>query len=178
LERDFDPSLFDYYPKPYSSARDFVEENLEMQLKGNYLPFVIILKAVGEAIGCTEFSAIDEKNRKLEIGGSWLKRAFHGTAANSEAKFLPLRHAIETLEFVRVQFTANVLNTQSRFGIEKIGGRFEGVLRNAMILPDGTLRDDAYYSIVAKEWAEVRDSLRRRIQGKLAASLVIGDVSV
>ena len=73
----------------------------------------------------------------------------------------------EKLNFVRVQFTANALNNRSRAGIEKIGGTFEGLLRNAMILPDGKLRDDAYYSIFSSEWPLVSKNLQRRIQEKL-----------
>lgn len=34
LESDFEPKLFDYYPKPYSTAKEFVDENLEMQKQG------------------------------------------------------------------------------------------------------------------------------------------------
>lgn len=168
LEENFEPKLFDYYPKPYSTAREFVEENLEMQKSGTFLPFAIVDKATGQAIGCTEFSGVDEKNRKLEIGGSWIKLSYQGSVANSEAKYLLLSHVFENLGYVRVQFTANALNAQSRAGIERIGGRFEGILRNAMILPDGKLRDDAYFSIISQEWTQTRESLRQRIMQKAA----------
>ncbi|MFN7904223.1 MAG: GNAT family N-acetyltransferase [Pseudobdellovibrionaceae bacterium] len=170
LEKDFEPKLFDYYPKPYSTAKEFVEENLEMQKSGTFLPFTIILQSTGQAIGCTEFSGIDERNRKLEIGGSWIKPAVQGSAVNSEAKFLLLRHAFESLNFVRVQFTANELNVQSRAGIEGIGGNLEGILRNVMILPNGRHRDDAYYSIISNEWPEVKERLIIRINRKLKVS--------
>lgn len=166
LEKDFDPSLFDYYPKPYSSAREFVEENLEMQKQGNFLSFAIVHQETGKAIGCTEFSGIDVKNRKLEIGGSWIKKSFQGSPANSEAKFLMLDQVLGKFQYVRVQLTANALNHQSRTGIEGIGAKFEGILRNSMILPDGKLRDDAYYSILGSEWASVKSALRERIWRK------------
>jgi len=167
LEKQFDPTLFDYYPMPYATAQEFVEENLEMEGQASYVPFVIKLASSGEAIGCTEFSAIDLKNRKLEIGGSWLKNSFHRTAANSETKYLLLKHVFQDLEFVRVQFATNVLNKRSRSALEKIGAKFEGILRNAMILPDGTLRDDAYYSVISSEWPSTKELLETRIEGKL-----------
>lgn len=166
LEENFEPKLFDYYPKPYATAREFVEENLEMQKSGTFLPYAIIHKGSGRPIGCTEFSAIDEKNRKLEIGGSWIKPSHQGSAANSESKFLLLCHIFENLEYVRVQFTTNALNAQSRAGIEGVGGKFEGILRNAMILPEGKLRDDAYYSIISKEWPQTKEYLLQRIKRK------------
>lgn len=142
-----------------------------MQKSGTFLPFAIVHQATGKAIGCTEFSGIDKTNLKLEIGGSWIKPSFQGSPANSEAKFLLLHHVFEDLEFVRVQFTANALNVQSRAGIEKIGGKFEGILRNAMILPDGKLRDDAYYSIISREWPETKELLLQRIRMKAQARL-------
>lgn len=167
LEKDFEPALFTYYPKPYSNARTFVEENFEAQKSATFLPFAIVLAATGEAIGCAEFSSIDRNNRKLEIRGSWIRPAYQRTAANSEAKFLLLKHVFEDLEFERVQFTTNVLNAQSRAALEKIGAKFEGILRNAMILPDGSLRNDAYYSIISSEWASVKAALYQRIQERL-----------
>jgi len=69
---------------------------------------------------------------------------------------------------VRVQFTTNVLNAQSRAALEKIGAKFEGILRNAMILPDGTLRDDAYFSVIAAEWPAVKAGLESRVLLKLS----------
>ena len=171
LEKDFDPSLFSFAPKPNATVRQFIEENLELQKKGNFFPYAIILNSTGEAIGCTEISSIDEKNRKLRIGGSWLKKSFHGTAANSESKFLLLQHAFETLNMVRVQFTENVLNRRARAGIENIGGHYEGVARNSMVLPDGKLRDDARYSVIAKDWPGVKTSLELRIQKKFLPAL-------
>jgi N-acetyltransferase len=169
LERDFEPKLFAYYPKPYATAREFVEENLEMQKGGSFLPYAIVHKASHQTIGCTELSGIDTKNRKLEIGGSWIKLSHQGSAANSEAKLLLLQFAFENLGFVRIQFTADALNAQSRSGIEGIGGKFEGILRNAMILTDGTLRDDAYYSIISQEWSETKIQLCQRIRRKALA---------
>lgn len=141
-----------------------------MQKNGAFLPFAVIHKASGRAIGCTEFYGIDEKNRKLEIGGSWIKPAHQGSPANSEMKYLLLQHVFENLKYVRVQFTANALNTQSREGVEGIGGKLEGILPNAMILPDGKLRDDAYYSIIFQDWPETKILLIKRIKQKAIAN--------
>ncbi len=46
--------------------------------------------------------------------------------------------------------------------------KFEGILRNAMILPDGALQDDAYYSIISSEWGPVKAALENRIRKKLS----------
>ncbi len=78
-----------------------------------------------------------------------------------------LRHAFETWQVHRVQLKTDVRNLQSRRAIERIGARFEGVLRNHMPASDGGVRDTAMYSITAGEWPGVRDRLRS-LQGRAA----------
>ena len=129
------------------------------------MPFTTELIATGEAIGSTRFWKIDRKNRKLEIGHTWLSFAWQHTYANTEAKFLMLRHAFETLECVRVQFTTDELNTKSRNAILRLGAKQEGVVRNERIMPDGRKRNSVRFSIIDSEWPEVRSSLEQRLAG-------------
>jgi RimJ/RimL family protein N-acetyltransferase len=76
-----------------------------------------------------------------------------------------LEHAFETLECVRVEFKTDARNERSRAALAAIPARFEGVLRNHMIVPDVGQRDSAYYSVIDGEWPAVRDNLRRRLAG-------------
>ncbi|HUS65781.1 MAG TPA: GNAT family protein, partial [Kofleriaceae bacterium] len=50
-------------------------------------------------------------------------------------------------------------NTRSRTAIERIGGRFEGVLRAQMPSADGGVRDTAYFSILPAEWPAIKERL-------------------
>jgi RimJ/RimL family protein N-acetyltransferase len=96
-----------------------------------------------------------------EIGYTWLTRAAIRTAANTEAKLLMLTHAFETWEVLRVCLHTDVRNERSRAAIERIGGKFEGVLRSHRMAADFIARDSARFSIVAAEWPDVKLRLKR-----------------
>ena len=115
--------------------------------------------------------SIDAPNRRLEIGSTWIARDWRRTAVNTEAKYLMLRHAFETLSppAVRVQITTNITNLHSQRAIEKLGAVREGVLRKARIMsptvdrPEVLARDWVYYSVVDDEWAGVKKRLEERL---------------
>jgi RimJ/RimL family protein N-acetyltransferase len=107
----------------------------------------------------TRYMDIQPRNRALEIGGTWYAAAFQRTAANTECKYLLLRHAFETLGCQRVQFKTDLRNERSQRAIERIGATREGVLRSHMLLPDGTLRSSVYFSILENEWPAVKARL-------------------
>jgi RimJ/RimL family protein N-acetyltransferase len=109
-----------------------------------------------KAIGCTRYLDIHPEHRNLEIGGTWYGAPYQGTGVNSEAKYLLLRHAFETLGCIRVQLKTDLRNLRSQRAIERIGAKREGLLREHMILPDGTIRSSVYYSILVSEWPEVK----------------------
>jgi len=70
-----------------------------------------------------------------------------------------LTHAFEKLDCVVVEFRTHVLNVQSRRAIERLGAKLDGILRNHMIMANGTLRDTAAYSITQNEWPTVKSHL-------------------
>jgi len=103
-------------------------------------------------------------HRRLEIGWSWVGRAWQGTGINAEAKLLLLAHAFERLGCQRVEFKTNALNAQSRAAMEKMGARFEGIFRKHGVMADGTVRDTAWYSIIDDEWPAVKAGLEARLR--------------
>jgi RimJ/RimL family protein N-acetyltransferase len=127
--------------------------------KGTDLPFVAIHLASGRVAGATRYLNIMPKDRGLEIGGTWYGTEFQRTPVNTECKYLLLRHAFETLGCIRVQLKTDLRNERSQKAIERIGAVKEGVLRNHMILPDGRIRDSVFYSILDREWPEVKKNL-------------------
>ncbi len=140
--------------------RRFVETLLEWAQEGSDLPFAVIHLAEKRAIGCTRFMEIELiHHRKLEIGGTWYGTAYQRTLVNTECKYLLLRHAFETFGCVRVQLKTDLNNLRSQRAIERIGAVKEGILRNHMIRPDGTLRHTVYYSILEDEWPVVKTRL-------------------
>ncbi|MFD2370055.1 GNAT family N-acetyltransferase [Brevibacillus sp. GCM10020057] len=134
-------------------AREYVNKALEQR---NALPFVIVDNESQKILGSTRFYDISVQNRSLEIGSTWLTPSVWRTYVNTECKYLLLKHCFESLGTSRVQFKTDSRNIRSQKAIERIGAVKEGVLRNHMILPDGYVRDSVYYSIIDREWPEVK----------------------
>jgi N-acetyltransferase len=139
-------------------SREYVFKALEQQ---NAIPFVIIDQESQNIVGCTRFLDISIQNKGLEIGSTWLTPAMWRTSVNTACKYLLLKHCFETIGTIRVQFKTDSRNIRSQRAIERLGAVKEGVLRNHMILPNGYVRDSVYYSIIDKEWPEVKLQLER-----------------
>lgn len=142
---------------------EWVRGLLRAQANGSDLPFAVIHQETGGAIGSTRYLDIQPQNRSLEIGGTWYAVAHQRTAVNTECKYMLLRHAFEVLGCVRVQFKTDVRNRRSQKALERIGAQREGVLRDHMILPDGTVRSSIYYSILQSEWQGVKVRLEEKL---------------
>ncbi len=137
--------------------------------KGTLFPFVIVLKSGQKIIGSTRLMDIQSRHKKLEIGSTWLHPDYWATEINLECKLLLLTYCFENLGVVRVQLKTDERNMRSRKAIEKIGGQFEGILRNDMIRDNGTNRNSAYYSIIVEEWAEKKRMLKALYLAKKSA---------
>ena len=145
-------------PKPEGVEAE-IARRLGLREKRTMLPFAIIDKRTGRAVGMTTYMNIDAANRRLEIGSTWYRKSVQRTPLNTECKLLLLSHAFEVLDCIAVEFRTHVLNQQSRRAIERLGAKLDGILRSHTILPNGTIRDTAVYSITAPEWPMVRANL-------------------
>ena len=130
------------------------------------VPFAVVDRRSGKAIGSTRFLTLRPEHRGLEIGWTWNASSAWGSGANAEAKLLLLRHAFETLGCMRVEFKTDALNERSRAALEALPARFEGIFRKHMLVRDGAVRDSAYYAITDEEWPAVKANLERRLQSK------------
>jgi RimJ/RimL family protein N-acetyltransferase len=127
------------------------------------VPFATVDLASGRAIGSSRYMTITPEHRRLEIGWTWVGTAWQRTGANREAKLLQLANAFETLGAERVEFKTHARNERSRAALLGIGATFEGVLRHHTIMPDGSNRDSAFYSVLAVEWPDVKARLEARL---------------
>jgi RimJ/RimL family protein N-acetyltransferase len=146
-------------PTTEAELRSWAETAIAGRESGAELPFVTIDRASGRAIGSSRYMNVALEHRRLEIGWTWVAPEFQRTGANREAKLLMLRHAFETLGCRRVEFKTDALNEPSRTALLGIGATFEGIFRKHMVMPEGRMRDSAYYSVTDDEWPEVRAAL-------------------
>lgn len=139
-----------------TTVEAYIARALEGEHAGTVMPFVVVDREKDRIVGSTRFWKIDNVNRKLEIGHTWLAASSQRSPVNTEAKYLMLAYAFETLDSVRVQFTTDELNEKSRAAILRIGAKQEGVVRHERIMPDGRKRNSVRFSIIDDEWPQVR----------------------
>ena len=154
-------------PSPDGMAAE-IERRLGLQQQGSMLPWAVRVNRSGQLAGMTTYLNADAVNRRVEIGATWYRVSSQRTGLNTECKLLLLRHAFETLQCVAVEFRTHVLNRASRRAIERLGAKQDGILRNHMLLPNGTLRDTCVYSIIAAEWPVVRANLQALLERPVA----------
>jgi RimJ/RimL family protein N-acetyltransferase len=123
------------------------------------MPFVVRENAGGAIVGSTRCFNVDAANRRLEIGHTWYAQRAQRTAINTECKLLLLGHAFETLQCIAVEFRTHWFNHRSREAILRLGAKQDGVLRNHLLMPDGTKRDTVVYSVIDGEWPAVKRHL-------------------
>ena len=151
-------------PRPEEMARE-IDRRLGLQASGAMLPFTVF-DAEGGIAGMTTYMNVDAANRRVEIGSTWYARRVQRSAVNTQCKLLLLAHAFETLDCIAVEFRTHFFNHQSRRGIERLGAKQDGILRNHQIAPNGTLRDTVVYSIIAAEWPTVKAHLSYQLNEK------------
>ena len=144
-----------------SEMRAYIEKALAEQARGTSLPFATIDLASGKVIGSTRYLNIDASNLRVEIGATWIAKKWQRTVANTEAKYLMLRHAFESFGCIRVEFKTDSLNQRSRDAILRLGAKEEGVLRNHMLTWTGRIRNTVYFSIIDSEWPQVKTRLEQ-----------------
>ena len=161
-----DEELWRWIPSPVRTAEEmaaYIGIALREQNQGVSLPFALVERGTGRLIGSTRYGNIDRTNHRVEIGWTWVGREWQRTAINTEAKYLLLKHAFETLGCIRVELKTDSLNERSRAAILRIGAREEGTFRNHMITASGRIRHTVYYSIVDSEWHSVKARLEARL---------------
>jgi len=149
------------------SSHELLSQYIEISLKdrrqGLRYPFAIYDKHLNAYAGSTSFLNISNRDKRLEIGATWIGNQFQRTGLNRNCKFLLLSHAFDHLEFERVELKTDERNIKSRAAIEAIGGQQEGILRSHTVMSDGFRRNTVYYGILSGDWTD----LKRRLEATL-----------
>ena len=155
---------YTFVPKPADMTKE-IERRLGLQKAGSMLPFTVF-DAGGKIAGMTTYMNVEAPSRRVEIGSTWYAKRVQRSALNTQCKLLLLGHAFETLNCIAVEFRTHFFNQQSRRGIERLGAKQDGILRNHQIASNGTLRDTVVYSIIASEWPTVKTHLNYQLNEK------------
>jgi N-acetyltransferase len=142
-----------------------IDRRLGLQASGAMLPWTVF-DAAGKIAGMTTYMNVDATNHRVEIGSTWYAKRVQRSGLNTECKLLLLAHAFEMLDCIAVEFRTHFFNHQSRRGIERLGAKQDGILRNHQVAPNGTLRDTVVFSIIASEWLTVKAHLTYQLNDK------------
>lgn len=157
-----DPKVWRWMPGPAFGALEDVTAFVADALgQPGRLAYAVVVG--GRAVGSSSYLDIDVELEALEIGWTWYAPEHWATRVNPQCKRLLLGHAFDTLCAQRVTLKTDALNTRSRAAIARLGARYDGTLRHQRRRPDGSVRDAAYFSILAPEWPAVREALAARL---------------
>lgn len=155
-------------PAPDEVANE-IDRRLGFLEMGMWLPFTMFSPDETTAYGMTAYLHLEPTARRLEIGGTWLRKSAQRTRINTAAKLLLLEHAFDTLDCTAVELRTSTFNRQSRAAIEALGAKLDGILRNHFD-PFGQPRDTCVYSIISAEWPLVRRHLTWRLERPVPSS--------
>ena len=146
-----DPSMWIYFTHDLSIPEEFDAWAIP-HFAGERLQFTVIDKEKDQIAGATAFGSFSPRDQRLEIGWTWLGKAFHGTGINQAMKKLMLDYCFSELKLKRVEIKTDVLNLPARKALLKFGAVEEGILRSHTLMTHGRRRDTIYYSVLEGEW--------------------------
>lgn len=156
--------LLQYSPSPLHTPelfKEYIEIALKEKEKKFRYAFSIFDKKTNSYAGSSSFANISNYDKRLEIGWTWYGKEFQRSGLNRNCKYLMLSFAFEELGAERVEFRIDERNNASRTAVEKIGGKFEGILRSHMLMPNGFRRSTCFYSIIKEEWPQAKLDLSK-----------------
>ena len=158
-----DPEVWKYLlaplPKDIDEFARHMNEGLEGQITGEQVVFLTRRRSDERAVGSTRFLHVDRPNKTAEIGWTFLGAEGRRTVANSEAKFLQLRHLFEDLGSNRVWLQTDKINQRSQNAIERLGAPGWRAPRRRRPAWNGRLRTSVVYGITREDWPRVRERL-------------------
>jgi N-acetyltransferase len=141
----------------------YIKEALAGQRAGHMLAWTVRDTASGAVIGTTRYHDIVRDIDRVEIGYTWYAERAQRTSVNTTCKLLLLAHAFDTLGCQAVGLRTDSFNFRSQRAIEALGAKKDGVIRHFRMRTDGSVRDTVIYSILAREWPDVRRHLELRL---------------
>ena len=141
------------------SFTDYFNTALKERENKTAYPFAMFDKKENRYAGCTRYANISFRDKRLEIGWTWIDPLLQGSGINKHNKYLMLQFAFETMGLNRVELKTAGTNLKSQRAMEKIGALREGVLRKHSINDIGVARDTVYYSFINDEWPAVKENI-------------------
>ena len=154
-----DDDVWRWLPTPCPGSLEEIAE--ERTARPDWLRWAVVVDDVPS--GSTSYLDVDPDVEGLEIGGTWYRKDLWATDVNPTCKLLLMTYAFEDLGAQRVTLKTDGFNTRSQAAIKKLGCRYDGTLRHNRVRADGSVRDTAYFSLLAAEWPVAKAGLVARL---------------
>ncbi len=154
-----DKSLWIYFTSDLSVPeilKEWINDAVAQTRAKTRLAFTVIDKEKNQVIGSTSFGNISFRDKRIEIGYTWIGKEFQGKGFNDQMKYLMMKYCFEELEMERVELKTDVLNIPARKAMLRMGLTEEGILRSHTLMTHNRRRDTIYYSVLKSEWAELK----------------------
>lgn len=154
-----DKNMWIYFTHDLSDRLElekWVNDSLLEKANKTRIPFTIIEKSSNKIIGATSFGNISNRDKRIEIGWTWIGKEYQGKGINNQVKYLMLKYCMEVLKFERIEFKTDVLNVPARKALSQMNITEEGILRSHTLMTNGRRRDTIYYSVLKPEWSELK----------------------
>jgi len=135
----------------------WVESILTLQ---DPIHFAVIDNQTEQPVGTLALMRIDSKNGVVEVGHVHFSPLLSRTPMSTEAQWLLMRYAFETLGYRRYEWKCNSLNEPSRRAALRMGFQYEGRFRQALVIK-GHNRDTDWFSIIDSEWPTVSEAMQK-----------------
>jgi len=148
---------------PGDWVTEWIEVIRKRTIDGSMIPLTVTRPYGGAFLGITSWLDPSETNKTVEIGMTCYAPETQGTVVNPSCKRLLMAHVFEEWGARRVQFQVDERNLRSRTAVLKLGAVQEGILRNHKTVGNGHVRNTVFFSILYREWPEVKVRLDARI---------------
>jgi N-acetyltransferase len=137
-----DPLIWEQHPESDRYERTVFQRYFDGALESRGA-FAIIERASGKIIGSSRYWNLKPDESEVEIGWTFLERAFWGGRYNAELKALMIEHAFRFVE--RVVFVVGANNLRSQKAVRKLGAELVGSEERAA--PDGSVRRNVIFAL-------------------------------
>lgn len=153
------PRMWDFFTSDLSINSELIKwiENAKTDNQNSKkIAYTVLNSKTNEIIGSTSIGNISIRDKRVEIGWTWVSEKYQGKGYNSHIKYLLLKYCFEECSIERVEFKTDVLNIPAKKALKKIGATEEGVLRSHTLMIKGRRRNTIYYSILKEEWRDIK----------------------
>jgi RimJ/RimL family protein N-acetyltransferase len=150
-----------YLPQgPYAGFEAYRTSLATAITRDKALAHAIIARDSGRAVGVASYLAIEPQHGTIEVGALNFSPLLQRRPAATEAMYLMMQRVFDELGYRRYEWKCDSRNAASRAAAERLGFRYEGLFRQAMVYK-GRNRDTAWFSVIDSEWPVLKAGFER-----------------